>query len=110
VRWGAILIAIALISPAQSLAEVPAIYGDSGSSQKVRKCLGAPFTVKFAVGLDGYVRGPIDTGGRDPQTDIEARREADAIHRVEPYAPRYRGLNFTLQFRPKRACAESEPK
>lgn len=62
-------------------------------------------TVKFSIGQDGHVQGPIDTQGLDIRTDADARRAVNAVQRSAPYAATYRGLRMTVQFRPKKTCA-----
>jgi hypothetical protein len=63
-------------------------------------------TVKFLVGRDGHLQGPIDTGGLDIRTDVDVRRAVEAVRRAEPYAAAYRGLKLTVQFKARKTCAE----
>jgi hypothetical protein len=67
---------------------------------------GRVITVKFLIGRDGYLQGPIDTGGLAIDSDIEARRAVAAVRRAQPYAATYRGLIFVVRFKDGKTCAE----
>lgn len=62
--------------------------------------------VKFTVGYDGRLQGPVDAAGRDIRSDVDARRAVDAVHQAAPYADTYRGLTITVRFDAKTACAQ----
>ena len=65
-------------------------------------------SVSFAVGPDGRLVGRPSAGGKehspDPVVFAAARRAIDAVHRVEPYQPVYRGAQFRINFDAKKAC------
>ena len=62
--------------------------------------------VRFTVGFDGHLQGPVDAGGRDIRADVDARRAVDAVHQAAPYAETYRGLSITVRFDANKACAQ----
>jgi outer membrane biosynthesis protein TonB len=64
--------------------------------------------VKFTIGFDGHLQGPVDTAGRDIRSDIDARRAVDAVHQAAPFADTYRGLTVTVRFDAKKACAQHD--
>ncbi|HEY1880645.1 MAG TPA: hypothetical protein VGG68_12000 [Caulobacteraceae bacterium] len=62
--------------------------------------------VRFTVGYDGHLQGPVDTAGRDIRADVDARRAVDAVHEAAPFADTYRGGTFVVRFDAKKACAQ----
>jgi outer membrane biosynthesis protein TonB len=73
-----------------------------GSSVKVK--------VRFLVGLNGDLLGPLNDGdlehSSDPVVAAAARRALDAIHRAAPYSAPYYGQSITVNFDAKEACAK----
>lgn len=63
--------------------------------------------VKIAVDQNGRVR--VDTEGKENSPDsaiaASAIRAKSAVHKVEPYDPKYRGQAFTIKFDAQKACA-----
>ncbi|HEY2481620.1 MAG TPA: hypothetical protein VGI30_05420 [Caulobacteraceae bacterium] len=65
--------------------------------------------VKFTIGFDGRIQGPVNAEGRDRSPDpvvfAAARRAVDAVHQAAPYADTFRGLTVTVRFDASKACA-----
>jgi type IV secretory pathway VirB10-like protein len=65
--------------------------------------------LKFTIGFDGHVQGPIYAFGRVVSLStapVPVERAVDAVHQAAPYADTYRGLTITVRFDSKKACAQ----
>ncbi len=63
--------------------------------------------VRIVVDQNGHVQA--DAGGQDHSPDsaiaASAIRAKSAVHKVEPYDPKYRGQSFMIKFDASKACA-----
>jgi hypothetical protein len=108
------ILAAAWVSPAAAGAVANVVRGaaetkrDAHAGAGISDCAGLRrvITLKFFIGQDGYLQGPIDTDGLDIRTDVDAHRAVNAVRRAEPYAATYRGLRMIVRFKARTACAE----
>ena len=66
--------------------------------------------VKFTIGPDGTILGPVTGGGQERSSDpviyAAARRAIDAAHRAEPYGEAYHNRTFKVIFDAQKACSQ----
>ena len=67
-------------------------------------------SVKFTVGDDGRLNGPVRAGGQESSGNAviaaAARRAIDAVHVAAPFGPAYRNNSFTVNFNANKACSQ----
>ncbi|HEX7760437.1 MAG TPA: hypothetical protein VF459_13100 [Caulobacteraceae bacterium] len=72
-------------------------------------CNAEPVDVDLAIDVDPNGRIRVDSGGRDHSPDAAVAasviRAISAVHKVEPYDPKFRGQHFPIRFIASKACA-----
>lgn len=69
----------------------------------------APVDVNLSIDVNADGRIRVDSGGRENSSDmVEAasvRAAIRAVHKVEPYDPKFRGQHIPIRFNAQKACA-----
>ncbi|MGA0603965.1 hypothetical protein ACO2Q3_24890 [Caulobacter sp. KR2-114] len=72
-------------------------------------CAADPVDVNLSIDVDMNGRIRVDTGGADKSSDPAVAasyiRAVSAVHKVEPYDPKFRGQHIPIRFIASKACA-----